>query len=182
MTTCDGKKNKCDSMFVLHHPPIILVKLDDNNQDTGLGPGIIAVEKQLCEPFHAELEVPDERRSRARLLKVKARREQIPLTIVTASTLYTLQGTTAEPGLIYYFKTPRRLSKIMKWIACYMALSRVRSLSSLRSIGLTKEIRALIDLGPPDGFLTRFLNVFEDKIAITEKAVNDVFAELQWND
>ena len=104
-------------MFVLNHPPIILVKLDDNNQDIGLGPGIVAVEKQLCEPFYAELEVTDERCSRARLLKVRARREQIPLTIATASTLYTLQGTTAEPGLVYYFKTPRRLSKVMKWIA-----------------------------------------------------------------
>ena len=176
------QQTECDSMFVLHHPPIILVKLDDNNQDTGLGPGIIAVEKQLCEPFYTELEVTDERCSRARLLKVRARREQIPLTIVTASTLYTLQGTTAEPGLVYYFQTPRRLSKVMKWIACYMALSRVRSLSSLRSIGLTKEVRELIDLGPPDGFLTRFLKVFEDKIANTQKAVDDVFAELGWND
>ena len=107
------QQTECDSMFVLHHPPIILVKLDDNNQDTGLGPGIIAVEKQLCEPFYTELEVTDERCSRARLLKVRARREQIPLTIVTASTLYTLQGTTAEPGLVYYFQTPRRLSKVM---------------------------------------------------------------------
>ena len=123
-----------------------------------------------------------ERCSRARLFKVRARREQIPFTIVTASTLYTLQGTTAEPGLVYYFQTPRRLSKVMKWIACYMALSRVRSLSSLRSIGLTKEIQELIDLGPPDGFLTRFLKVFEDKIANTQNTVDDVFAELGWND
>ena len=56
----------------------------------------------MCEPFYTELEVTDERCSRARLLKVRARRKQIPLTIVTASTLYTLQGTTAEPGLVYY--------------------------------------------------------------------------------
>ena len=158
------------------------MKLDDNDQDTGLGPGIIAVEKQLCEPFSTDLELTDERCSRARLLKVRAKREQVPLTIVTASTLYTLQGTTAEPGLIYYFNTPRRLSKVMKWIACYMALSRVRSLSGLRPIGLTSDIRELIDLGPPDGFLTRFLKVFGGKIASTQKDVEDVLAELGWND
>ena len=152
-------------MFVLHHPPTILVKIDDNDQDTGLGPGIIAVAKHLCEPFTTEVELTDERCSRARLLKVRVRREQVPLTIATASTLYTLQGTTAEPGLIYYFNTPRRVSKVMKWIACYMALSRVRSLSTLRSVGLTSDVRDLLDLGPPDGFLTRFLKVFGDKIS-----------------
>ena len=68
----------------------------------------------LARAFSSEMELTDERCSRARLLKVRARREQVPLTIVTASTLYTLQGTTAEPGLIYFFNTPRRLSKVMK--------------------------------------------------------------------
>ena len=106
----------------------------------------------------------DARCSRARVLKVRARREQVPLTIVTAFTLYTLQGTTAEPGLIYYFRTPSRLSNVMKWIACYMALSRIRSLCELRSIGLTSKIRELIDLGPPVGFLTRFLKILEKKL------------------
>ena len=172
---------EADAIFVLHHAPTILVKIDDNDKDMGLGPGIIAVEKCLCDPFSAELELTDAWCSRARVLKIRARREQVPLTIVTASTLYTLQGTTAEPGLIYYFKTPRRISKVMKWIACYMALSRVRSLSDLRSIGLTSEVRELIDLGPPDGFLTRFLKVFQDKITSTQLEVEDALVELGWN-
>ena len=50
-----------------------------------------------------------------------------------------------------------------------MALSRVRSLSTLRSVGLTSDIRELIDLGPPDGFLTRFLKVFGEKILSTQQ-------------
>ena len=91
-------------------------------------------------------------------------------------------GSTAEPGLIYYFNTPRRLSTVVKWIMCYMALSRVRSLSTLRSVGLTSYARELIDLGPPDGFLTRFPKVFGDKISSTQKEVEDVLAELGWND
>ena len=176
------QQHETDSVFVLHHAPTILVKIDDNNKDTGLGPGIIAVDKHLCEPFVVDVELTESWSSTARVLKVKARREQVPLTIVTASTLYTLQGTTAEPGLIYYFRTPRRLSIVMKWIACYMALSRVRSLSEFRSIGLTSSIRELIDLGPPEGFLSRFLKIFGDKISQTHEAVEDVLQELGWND
>ena len=136
----------------------------------------------MCEPFQIEVELHDDRCHSARLLKVKARRQQVPLTIVTASTLYTLQGTTADPGLIYYFRTPRRLSKVMRWISCYIALSRVRSLSNLRSVGLTPVIRALIDQGPPHVHLSRFLKVFGDKIAVTNQAVEEAFAELGWND
>jgi hypothetical protein len=169
-------------VFVLHHAPTILVKIDDSDKDTGLGPGIIAVDKHLCQPFSLDVELPQSRCSRARVLKVRARREQVPLTILTASTLYTLQGTTAEPGLIYYFRTPRRLTMVLKWIACYMALSRVRCLSELRSIGLTPSIRELIDLGPPEGFLTRFQRIFEDKIAHTHTRVEEALLELGWND
>ena len=100
------------------------------------------MEKQLCQPSVTDLKL-----TTARVLKVRARREQVPLTIVMASTLYILQGTTAEPGLIYYFRTPGRLEKVMKWIACYMALSRVRGLSELRSIGLTDRIQEFSHLG-----------------------------------
>ena len=171
-----------DSVFVLHHAPTILMKIDGDTRDTGLGPGVLAVEKHLCEPFSTELELKDPRCSRARVLKVRARREQVPLSILTASTLYTLQGTTAEPGLIYYFRSPQRLSHVMKWIACYMALSRVRSLREIRCIGLTPAIRELIDSGPPEGFLTRFLKVFEEKAARTQKDIEDVLVELGWND
>ena len=176
------ERDGADSIFVLHHAPTVLVKIDDGTKDTGLGPGVIAVDKHLCEPFSTELELNDPRCFRARVLKVRARREQVPLTILTASTLYTLQGTTAEPGLIYYFRTPQRLSHVMKWIACYMALSRVRSLREFRCIGLTPAIRELIDLGPPAGFLTRFLKVFEEKAAQTQKDIEDVLVELGWND
>ena len=153
------------TMFVLHHAPTVLVQTAEDETDTGLGPGIIAVEAVTCQPFSIELELEDPQCSRARLVKVKAAREQVPLTIATASTLYTLQGTTTTPGLIYHFRTPRRMSAVMKWISTYMALSRVQSLKQLRSIGLTTAIKDLIDNGPPEGFLTRFLRVFGEKVA-----------------
>ena len=62
-----------------------------------------------------------------------------------------------------------------------MALSRVRSLCEFRCIGLTPSIRDLIDLGPPEGFLTRFLKVFEEKAALTQKEIEDVLVELGWD-
>ena len=144
--------------------------------------GIIAVDKHLCEPVTVDVQLPESLCFQARILKVRARREQVPLSIITASTLYTLQGTTAEPGLIYYFRAPPRLSVVLKWIACYMALSRVRTLSEFRSIGLTPSIRELIDLGPPEGFLSRFLRVFEDRISQTHEAIEDALRELGWDD
>ena len=63
-----------------------------------------------------------------------------------------------------------------------MALSRVRTLSEFRSIGLTPSIRELIDLGPPEGFLSRFLRVFEDRISQTHEAIEDALRELGWDD
>lgn len=47
------QRDEVEAIFVLHHPPTVLVKIDANDQDTGLGPGIIAIEKQLCELFLA---------------------------------------------------------------------------------------------------------------------------------
>ena len=170
------------AIFILHHAPTVLVHIDDNDTAAGLGVGIVAVEAVTCQPFTIELELEDPRCSRARLLKVKAAREQIPLTIATASTLYTLQGATTTPGLIYHFRTPRRISGVMKWIATYMALSRLQSLKQLRSIGLTTTIRDIIDNGPPEECLTRFLNVFGEKIGQTQIAVEEAVAELGWLD
>jgi hypothetical protein len=165
-----------EAIFVLHHAPTILMKIDEDDTDTGLGPGIVAVEALTCQPFTIELELEES------LMKVKAAREQVPLTIATASTLYTLQGATTTPGLIYHFRTPRRLSTVMKWIATYMALSRVQSLKQLRSIGLTEAIRDIIDNGPPEGFLTRFLKIFGENIGQTQIAIDEAMAELGWLD
>ena len=173
-------QQKTDAIFVLHNAPTALVHIDEDTTDTGLGPGSVAMEVVKCQPFTKEIELADQRCTRARSLKVRAVREQVPLTIATASTLYTLQGTTATPGLIYHFRTPRRISAVMKWISTYMALSRVQSLSSLRSIGLTTDIKDLINNGPPTGFLTRFLMIFGEKTAQTADEVQKTMAELGW--
>ena len=112
--------------------------------------------------------------------KLSVRREHYPLTNVEANTLHTLQGTTADPGLIMHWSFPRRVSKQLRWLATYVALSRPRSLAQLRSIGLTAAIRAIIEEGPPKGLLTRFQELFETKIAETELAAVAALEELGW--
>ena len=84
--------------------------------------------------------------------------------------------------MIYFFRTPRRMPMVIKWIACYMALSRIRTLSELRSVGLTSSIRELIDLGPPEGYLTRFKRIFESKIAQTHEASEKLLRDLGWKE
>ena len=173
--------NMCVASTQYQLQVVVPIRVEDET-DTGLGPGLVAVEAVTCQPFTIELELEDLRCSRARLVKVKAAREQVPLTIATASTLYTLQGTTTTPGLIYHFRTPRRISAVMKWSATYMARSRVQSLKQLRSIGLTTAIKDLIDNGPPEGFLTRFLKIFGEKSAQTQRDVEKAMRELGWLD
>ena len=98
---------------MLHYAPTVLLKIDEDETDTGLGPGIAAIEAVKSLPLSIELELEAQVCSRPRVLKVSAKREQVPLTIATASTLYTLQGTTTTPGLIYHFRTPRRISSVI---------------------------------------------------------------------
>ena len=172
-------QQRSTSIFVLAEMPTVLVQIDDNERDTGLGPGVIAVKAKMCEPFAVSVEIPSQGESTV-TVGLRVIREQVPLTIVTAATLYTLQGTTATPGLIHHFKMPNRLSRQMKWIATYMALSRVESLGQLRSIGLTDAIRDLIDEGPPEGLLTRFLELFAEKSQETEKVIKETLEELGW--
>jgi hypothetical protein len=84
------------------------------------------------------------------------------------------------PGLIYHFRTPRRISNVMKWIATYMALSRVQSLKELRCIGLTTAIKDLINNGPPEGFLTRFLRIFGEKTTQTQRDIDEAMRQHGW--
>ena len=101
---------------------------------------------QLSLPFAVTIDIPgNDKRSAARStrpLQVHARRKQLPLTISTSATLYTMQGTTTGPGPIYHFRTPRRLSRSLKWRSTCMALSRVRCLEEFRSIGIKVRMRS----------------------------------------
>ena len=78
------------------------------------------------------------------------------MTIKTASTLHTLQGVTATPGLIFHWKFPRFFSPELRWLATYVALSRPPSLAQLISIRIPDDLRGLIEGGPPEGIHMRF--------------------------
>ena len=61
--------------------------------------------------------------------------------------------------MIYHFRTPRRISAVMRLIATYMSLSRVQSLKQLHAIGLTTAISDIIE----NMVNTRFLNISGEK-------------------
>ena len=113
-------------------------------------------------------------------ISVKVKRTQIPLVTVKASTLHVLQGTTTEPGLIFHWQFPRRLQGDMRWLAAYVALSRVRSLTCLRSVGLDGKVRALIEEGPPDTLPARFQQLFEEKELNTQTFAAACLVALGW--
>ena len=69
--------------------------------------GCIAVEPRLSRGTFT-VEVPDP--GSDRVYDTRVQRRQVPMTIKSASTLHTLQGTTTEPGLIFHWRFPRFFS------------------------------------------------------------------------
>ena len=115
------------------------------------------------------------------IAKVKVKRTQIPLVTEKGSTLHVLQGNTCDPGLIFHWRFPRRLELGQKWLAVYVALSRVRALSKLRSIGMTTKIRKIIEAGPPEGTPKQFAKYFGEKEESTKKQAEAAPLSLGWN-
>ena len=113
-------------------------------------------------------------------IKVKIKRTQCPVVCVKASTLHVLQGTTCDPGLIFHWSLPNRLSPPQKWLAVYVALSRVRNLESFKSIGLHKKIKTIIEAGPPEELLAQFEKYFGEKEEATLKETIELVESLDW--
>ena len=176
----EDARQEAQSVCLLRHMPTVLVKIDDCEEDTGFGPGIVAVTARISLPFSVDVTVRDADNEAARTLSVKARREQLCVVVSNASTLYTLQGTTCDLGLIYHWRFPARLDAQLRWLTVYMVLSRVPTLSQLRSIGLDGKVKDIIDQGPPAGMLTRFRELFEEKTLATDKLAEEAMQELGW--
>ena len=140
--------------------------------------GCVAVEGQLARSsFPVEVQDPGSET----WYTLRVQRRQLPLTIKTASTLYTLQGVTAEPGLIFHWKFPRFFSEELRWLATYVALSRPPSLAQLISVGLPDELRNIIEDGPPEGILSRFSDMFQEKEDATHMRAAEIMRELGWD-
>ena len=78
----------------------------------------------------------------------EVQRKQFPLMPGSAMPLYSMQGTTAEPGMVAYWAFPQRYSPTIKWLIVYVMLSRPRCLASLQSVRLTDKVRSIIEEGP----------------------------------
>ena len=90
------------------------------------------------------------------------------------------EDNTADPGLIFHWVFPRLLRRPMRWLAIYVALSRVRRLKNLRSIGLSKDIRKIMEEGPPDSLPAQFHKLFNEKEAQTALDADAAMAALGW--
>ena len=108
------------------------------------------------------MEVADTTPGSDRVYQLRVQRRQLPITIKAASTLHTLQGITAKPGLIFHWRFPRFFSEELRWLATYVVLSRPPSLSQLLSLGLPASLRGIIEGGPPEGILSRFAGMFSE--------------------
>ena len=96
--------------------------------------------------------------------------KQFPLMAALAMPLYSMQGTTAEPGMLAYWFFPQRCSPTVKWRIVYVMLSRPRSLATFTSAGLTDKVRAIIEQGPPEELVATFHKLFDEKIKETKSA------------
>jgi hypothetical protein len=112
--------------------------------------------------------------------QIKAIRKGLPLVCIKSSTLHVLQGSTADPGLIFHWAFPRLLQKPMRWLAICVALSRVRRLKNFRSNGLNKDIRKIMEQGPPDSLPAQFHELFNEKDAQTVLDADAAMAALGW--
>ena len=101
---------------------------------------------------------------------VNVKRCQVPLAPARVLPLYSMQGMTATPGLLAHWVVPPRLSSDIKWLICYVILSRVPSLQQLRSRGLSDKIREILESGPPEGAVQMFSTLFAEKIQDTQAA------------
>ena len=93
---------------------------------------------------------------------VNVKRRQIPLGPARVLPLYSMQGMTATRGLMAHWVIPKRLSNDIKWPICYVTLSRVPSLKQLLSIGLSNQIKDVLESGPPEGVAQMFSTLFAD--------------------
>ena len=91
-----------------------------------------------------------------------------------------MQGMTATPGLVAHWVIPSRLPLDIKWLICYVTLSRVPSLKQLQSIGLSDKIRDVLESGPPEGMVQMFTTLFEQKIQDTQGAALQAKQRLGW--
>ena len=111
---------------------------------------------------------------------INVKRRQVPLAPARVLPLYSMQGMTASPGLVAHWVLPARVASDIKWLICYVTLSRVPSLKQLVSIGLSDKIRDVLESGPPESLVQIFSTLFAQKIQDTRLAAQRAKERLGW--
>ena len=111
---------------------------------------------------------------------INVKRRQVPLAPARVLPLYSMQGMTASPGLVAHWVLPARVASDIKWLICYVTLSRVPSLKQFVSIGLSDKIRDAIESGPPESLVQIFSTLFAQKIKDTRLAAQQAKERLGW--
>ena len=133
------------------------------NCTSAVRPGIFAVK-----PLNRTFRYYYDHENKTKYINVQ--RKQFPLTPAAAMPLYSMQGTTADPGMVAYWFFPQRCSPTVKWRTGYVTLSRPRSLATLTSASLTDKARAVVGQGPPEELVATFHKLFDEKIKETKSA------------
>ena len=84
-----------------------------------------------------------------------------------ALSLYSMQGTTADPGLVAHCFFPQRCTETIRWLIVYVMLSRLRPLATIKPVNLTRQIRNIIEKGLPGDLVANFDKLFREKIEAT---------------
>ena len=134
-------------------------------------PGVIQV---LSKTQTWSYTLPDEK------ISLKIKRTAFPLWPEKACSLYTMQGTTASPGLVAHMTLPARSPADIKFLAVYVMLSRPRSFKNLLTLGLNDKIRNIIESGPPEELLETFATLFGSKADETREAAREAAEHLGW--
>ena len=126
------------------------------------------------------VEVKDRKPSGERTFELRVQRRQLPITIKKASTLHTLQGITANPGMIFHWRYPSFFKEELRWLATYVVLSRVPSLLQLISVDIPDKLKNIIEGSPPEGILSRFADFFNETEEATHAKAARLLEELGW--
>ena len=141
--------------------------------------GIVAVRPQMAKWAFADAQAAKAcQNSGTPSSTISVRRFQIPLAPASSKTWHTLQGHTADPGLLAHFELPLRLPKDANWLAYYVLLSRVRSFKCLLSNGLPP--REVLEGGPPEQLMELLEEVLGNKVARTHAASKLARQDMQW--
>ena len=111
---------------------------------------------------------------------INVKRRQVPLAPARVLPLYSMQGMTASPGLVAHWVLPAHVASDIKLLVCYATLSRVPSLRQLVFIGLSDNIRDVLESGPPESLVQIFSTLFAQKNQDARLAAQQAKGRLGW--